>query len=98
MSRLLTDEEIQRQLQDLQTWTYADGVLRRSVEFTDFPTALRGVVDVGEEAETMDHHPDMDIRWRTVHFTLSTHSAGGVTQLDIELAHRIDRIVTSLGS
>ena len=98
MSRLLSDEEIQRQLADLPEWSYADGQLLRSVEFADFPTAIRGVVDVADEAEMMDHHPDMDIRWRTVHFTLSTHSAGGVTQLDIELAHRISRIVASLGS
>ena len=42
------------------------------------------------DAEAMDHHPDIDIRWRTVTFTLSTHSEGGLTQLDIELAHQID--------
>lgn len=79
-------------------WTYADGAVSRSIEFPDFPTALRAVMAVGEDAERMDHHPDMDIRWRTVLFTLSTHSAGGLTQLDIELAHGIDRIATSLGA
>jgi 4a-hydroxytetrahydrobiopterin dehydratase len=41
----------------------------------------------------MDHHPDIDIRWRSLTFVLSTHSAGGITQYDIELAHRIDAIV-----
>jgi len=51
---------------------------------------------VAIEAEEMNHHPDMDIRWRTVTFTLSTHSAGGVTQLDIELAHRIRMIAEEL--
>ena len=43
----------------------------------------------------MDHHPDIDIRWRTLTFSLSTHSAGGLTQLDLELAHRIDALVTA---
>ena len=46
----------------------------------------------------MDHHPDLDIRWRTVHVVLSTHDAGGVTQLDIEQAHRIDGIAAELGA
>ena len=49
-------------------------------------------------AEELDHHPDIDIRWRTLLFGLSTHSAGGVTQLDIELAHRIDAAATAHGA
>ena len=49
-------------------------------------------------AEEMDHHPDLDIRWRAVHVGLSTHDAGGVTQLDIEQAHRIDEIARQLGA
>ncbi len=53
---------------------------------------------VAEIAEEMNHHPDMDIRWRTVTFSLSTHSAVGVTQLDVELAHRIDAVAASLTS
>lgn len=43
-------------------------------------------------AEEMDHHPDMDIRWRTVTFVLSTHSAGTITDLDYQLAQRIDAL------
>ena len=50
--------------------------------------------DVAADAEAMNHHPDIDIRWRTLHFTLSTHSEGGITQLDIELAHQIDAAIT----
>lgn len=59
----------------------------------DFLAAIRAVDDVALEAEDMDHHPDIDIRWRTVRFTLRTHAQDGVTQLDVELAHRIDEIV-----
>ena len=46
-------------------------------------------------AKIADHHPDIDIRWRTLHFTLSTHSAGGVTALDTALAARIEAVVTT---
>ena len=53
---------------------------------------------VGDEAEQMDHHPDVDLRWRTVTFTLSTHSAGGVTQLDVELAHRVLAAARAVGA
>jgi 4a-hydroxytetrahydrobiopterin dehydratase len=48
---------------------------------------------VAKVAEEMDHHPDIDIRWRTLTFRCSTHSAGGVTTRDIALANRIDRIL-----
>lgn len=96
MTRLLTDEEITRQLSDLPDWQGDAAALRCRIEFPDFPTAIRGVVAVADEAELMNHHPDIDIRWRTVTFVVSTHSAGGVTQLDIELAHRISRIAASL--
>jgi 4a-hydroxytetrahydrobiopterin dehydratase len=53
---------------------------------------------VALEAEEMDHHPDIDIRWRTVTFVVSTHSEGGVTQLDVELAHRISQAAARLGA
>ncbi len=46
----------------------------------------------------MNHHPDLDIRWRTLLVTVSTHDAGGVTQLDIELAHRMNEISRALGA
>jgi 4a-hydroxytetrahydrobiopterin dehydratase len=50
------------------------------------------VQQVADEAERRDHHPDIDIRWRTLRFALSTHSAGGLTQLDLDLADEIDRL------
>jgi 4a-hydroxytetrahydrobiopterin dehydratase len=90
MSRILSDEEVSRQLADLPGWQVAGGELRKAVELPDFLCAIRCVNAVAADAEAMNHHPDIDIRWRTLHFTLSTHSAGGITQLDIELAHQID--------
>ena len=98
MSRTLTSDEIAAQLSDLADWAGDTVALRRSVEFADFPTAIAAVGRVAEIAEEMNHHPDIDIRWRTVTFSLATHSAGGVTQLDVELAHRIDGVTASLDS
>jgi 4a-hydroxytetrahydrobiopterin dehydratase len=56
----------------------------------DFAAALDFVNRVGEIAERADHHPDIDIRWNTVTLRLSTHSAGGITNKDLELAREID--------
>ncbi|MFZ0325193.1 MAG: 4a-hydroxytetrahydrobiopterin dehydratase [Actinomycetes bacterium] len=97
MPRLLETDEITRQLLDLPGWRFADGSLRRSISAASFPTAVSIVDAIATAAEDMDHHPDIDIRWRTVHLTLSTHSEGGVTQFDIELAHRISAIAADHG-
>jgi 4a-hydroxytetrahydrobiopterin dehydratase len=58
----------------------------------DFAAALAYVNRVGELAEGANHHPDIDIRWNKVELRLSTHSAGGITQADLDLARRIDGI------
>jgi 4a-hydroxytetrahydrobiopterin dehydratase len=96
MPRLLTDEEVERQLADLPGWTRHGDELRAELEAPDFPTAIRLVDDVAAEAEDMGHHPDIDIRWTTTRWALSTHSEGGLTQLDIELAHRISQAAARL--
>ncbi len=97
MPRRLDTEEIDRQLLALPGWTLSGDKLRRTVEAPDFPTAIRLVNEIAEVAEEMDHHPDIDIRYRTLHFGLWTHTAGGVTQLDVELAHRIDEVARDKG-
>src|SRR6476620_7244152 len=97
MSRLLTDEEIGRQLGDLPGWTREGDEITASYEAPDFPAAIRLVDEAAVEAEDMQHHPDIDIRWRTVKFVLSTHSEGGLTQLDVELAHRVVQASAPLG-
>jgi len=89
MSRLLSDEEIERQLADLPGWQRDAESLVASYTAPDFPAAVQLVVSACDEAEQMQHHPDVDLRWKVTHWRLSTHSAGGLTQLDIELAHRI---------
>lgn len=93
MTRVLTEEEITRQLEQLPAWERpAETVeIRATYTFDDFAGSLRFVNAVGALAEAMDHHPDIDIRWNKVTLTLSTHSEGGLTQKDVELAQQIDR-------
>jgi 4a-hydroxytetrahydrobiopterin dehydratase len=98
MTRLLDLQEVARQLADLPAWRWADDALHCRYDAPDFRTAVRLVGAVAEVAEEMDHHPDVDLRWRRVQFGLSTHSAGGVTQLDVELAHRIAAEAAALGA
>lgn len=90
MTRLLDPAEVAGQLETLPGWSTDGTSLHRSIEFPSFPEAIAAVATLAIDAEEMNHHPDIDIRWRTVSLTLSTHSAGGITQLDIELAHRIE--------
>ena len=90
MTRLLDQAEVARQLEALPGWSSDGESLHRSIEFPSFPEAIAAVATLAIDAEEMNHHPDIDIRWRTVNLTLSTHSEGGITQLDIELAHRIE--------
>ena len=98
MARRLDDEEITRQLGDLPDWTREGDTILASFTAPDFPTGIRLVDEVAADAESMDHHPDIDIRWTTVAFALSTHSEGGLTQLDIELAHQISQAAARLGA
>jgi 4a-hydroxytetrahydrobiopterin dehydratase len=92
MAQVRDTDQITRDLAELDGWSGDTTALRRTIQARDFPSAIRLVDEVAVVAEELNHHPDIDIRWRTLHFTLSTHSAGGVTEFDITLAHRIDTI------
>ena len=98
MSTLLTDEEIDHLLGDLPGWRRDGETLVASYDAPDFPTAVQLIVEVGLEAEQMQHHPDVDLRWKVTHWRLSTHSAGGLTQLDFELAQRVSQAAAHLGA
>lgn len=92
---VLTDQQVDAALPDLDGWEHVDGALRRSIKFPTFLAGIDAVRRVAEHAETKDHHPDIDIRWRTVTFALVTHSAGGITENDVAMARDINAILTS---
>lgn len=91
---VLTDEQVDAAARDLDGWERADGALRRLVKFGAFLDGIDAVRLVAEHAEREDHHPDIDIRWRTVTFALVTHSEGGITDKDVQMAREIDQILS----
>lgn len=93
MADLLDAATLSRKVADLDGWSGDPTGIRRSAQLPSFRAAIDVVNQVAEVAEQMDHHPDIDIRWRTVTFACATHSAGGVTTADLELAARIDDLV-----
>ncbi|NUR05658.1 MAG: 4a-hydroxytetrahydrobiopterin dehydratase [Nocardioidaceae bacterium] len=92
MATLPQDEIDQALAGDLSAWSQDGDALTREVQASDFLAGIRLVEHVAEAAEEMNHHPDIDIRYTTLSFTLSTHSEGGITAKDLELAGRIDRL------
>ncbi|WP_406041298.1 MULTISPECIES: 4a-hydroxytetrahydrobiopterin dehydratase [unclassified Micromonospora] len=95
MADLLTAEAVRDELGGLADWSGDPTGISRTVELGSFPAAIAVVDRVAAVAEELDHHPDIDIRWRTLTFRCVTHSAGGVTHRDVALARRIDDIVRS---
>src|SRR4051812_4497501 len=100
MVDLLSPDSVTAALARLDGWTWAGGSsgLVRSASLPSFPDAIAVVDRVAVVAEQMDHHPDIDIRWRTVTFTCATHSKGGVTDLDVRLATQIDEVLAAHGA
>lgn len=92
MAALLTASELSERLARLSSWQHSGTTITRQFSFPDFLAALRFVNAVAGVAEAANHHPDIDIRWNTVRLVLSTHSAGGLTALDFDLAEKIDRL------
>jgi 4a-hydroxytetrahydrobiopterin dehydratase len=93
MSTLLDDDEITAALRDLDGWERDGASIVRTAELADFPTAIDAVRRIADIAEERDHHPDIDIRWRTLTLRCATHSAGGITGKDVELATEINRVL-----
>ena len=90
---VLTDEQVDAAAKNLDGWERIDGALRRSVRFGAFLDGIDAVRRVAEHAEREDHHPDIDIRWRTVTFALVTHSEGGITDKDVQMAAQINEVI-----
>ena len=89
----LTPDELVEALVDLPRWSGDVSGLRRTVELPTFRDAVAAIVAIADVAEALDHHPDIDLRWRTLHLAVVSHSAGAVTPMDLRLASRIDAVL-----
>ena len=89
---LLSDDDIQARLDQLTEWERDGDSIKRQYKFEDFQGSVDFVNRITPPAEEMNHHPDVEISWNKVTLTLSTHSEGGLTENDFELATRIDSL------
>ena len=97
MPALLDQHQIDAALQSRHPdWSGTPDKLSRAIEFADFPTAVEFINQIAPRCEELDHHPDLALRWRWVEIELSTHSAGGVTDLDLALAEIVDEVAAAL--
>lgn len=89
---LLSDAEVQERLAGLSGWERKGEAIEKEFKRDDFVGSVEFVSSLVEPAEGMNHHPDLAISWDTVTVTLSTHSEGGLTANDFELAEKIDAL------
>jgi 4a-hydroxytetrahydrobiopterin dehydratase len=89
---LLTDPEIDRHLAGLSGWDRVDRAIRKQFTFQDFPEAVLFVSALVPAAEAADHHPDIEIHYKRVTLTYTTHSEGGLTDKDIDGARAADDV------
>lgn len=92
MPALLSDEEIERRLGELEGWERSGTEILKVFKLKDFVGSVGFVGRMVEPAEEMNHHPDLEISWNRVTVRLSTHSEGGLTENDFELARKIDHL------
>lgn len=94
MADLLDEEEIEQRLDELGDWEREGTDIQKVFEFDDFATSIKFVGDVAKLAERYDHHPDIDIRYNKVKLSLSTHSEGGLTARDFDVANEIEQSIS----
>lgn len=92
-SPLLTPDALAALPEALPAWQLRDGKLHRSLRFDDFAAAFGFMARVALIAEGLGHHPEWSNVWNRVEIDLTTHDAGGLTALDVELARRIDAVL-----
>lgn len=91
----LTDTEIAAALEGLDGWELVDGKLHRELRFPDFSSAFGFMAAAATVAEKMDHHPEWSNVYSSVVVDLTTHDAGGVTELDVRLAGRMSELAVN---
>lgn len=87
----LTTEEIAAALANVDGWNAGNDRLKRRFTFSNFAESLVFVNKVGAAAESMDHHPDIKMGWGYAEIEITTHDRGGITDVDFELARKIDK-------
>jgi 4a-hydroxytetrahydrobiopterin dehydratase len=92
MAERLSDIAIQRELGTLQGWSRRGDVITKTFQFRKFLDGIEFVRAVAKVADAADHHPDIDIRYTKIICSLSTHSAGGITQKDLDMARQIELV------
>lgn len=93
--RKLSEQEINKNLENLEGWELSKNGIQTSFEFENFKEAFTLMTRIAFEAEGMDHHPNWTNVYNTLEITLTTHAAGGVTEKDFELARAIERIINA---
>jgi 4a-hydroxytetrahydrobiopterin dehydratase len=88
----LTDEEIEDRLAEVEGWEREGDAIRQRFKLDDFKGSVDFVNRLTPEAEDMNHHPDLAISWNEVTVTITSHSEGGLTANDFELARRIEQV------
>jgi 4a-hydroxytetrahydrobiopterin dehydratase len=86
----LDDDRISARLAELPGWERDGDEIVKTFELPTFPEAITFVTRIADRAEAANHHPDIDIRWRKVRVALTTHDAGGLSDLDFDLASQIE--------
>ncbi|MEI7958935.1 MAG: 4a-hydroxytetrahydrobiopterin dehydratase [Verrucomicrobiota bacterium] len=92
MAALIAQSNIKEMMKRVPEWETNKKSIERTFEFDDFNQAVDFVNAVAEIADEEEHHPDIDIRWNKVRLVLSTHSEGGLTDLDFQVAEKIDTL------
>ena len=88
----MTAAEVESRIASTSDWRFADDTLFKRFEFANFAESLAFVNRVGEIAEAADHHPDITFGWGYAEIALTTHDRGGVTDVDISLASKINEL------
>jgi 4a-hydroxytetrahydrobiopterin dehydratase len=93
----LSEAEVRKALGQLPEWQRDADHIVRDYELPSFPAVIEFVQAIAELAESANHHPDLDIRYRRLHVALTTHDEGGITQRDVDLAGRIETTASRWG-
>lgn len=95
MAERLPEAEIRRALEGLKGWSYAEGCLQKKLNFASFSEAFAYMTRCAFEIEKLNHHPEWSNVYSRLEIRLRTHEAGGVTELDLELARKMDELLSA---